>query len=147
ENRLGRLRIEAMKVDVVIALRIERPIDANHACPRSEVLLLSIILKHDERDVATESEIDPVIRRFDGIDPTDRPCSSCERVDIAVGNAESLSDEAGSAPFFIVRTKLSLSETGLIGEDRNGKDGQGQRCHGQNRSYPRPTQVDGGKPD
>jgi hypothetical protein len=72
---------------------------------------------------------------------------SYERVDIAVGNSGNFGDEAGSTPFFILGTDLSLSETDLIGEDRNGEDGQRQPRHGQNRSYPRSTQVDDGKPD
>src|SRR5262245_27753689 len=136
-----------MKVDVVIALRIERPIDANHACPRSEVLLLSIILKHDERDVATDSEIDPVIRHFDGIDPTDRSCSGSEGVDIAIGNAGNFGDEGGSTPLFVLGTNLSLSATYLLGDARDGEARQRHARQGQNRSYPRPTQVDDGEPD
>src|SRR5262249_39649276 len=124
ENRLGRVRIETMKVDVVIARRVERPINANHARPRPEILPLSIVLKHNERDVAAKGEIDPVIRRLDGIDPTDRPCGSYERVDVAIWDAGSLDDEAGSAPFFILGKHLCLSESDLMREDRNGKCGQ-----------------------
>jgi hypothetical protein len=98
-----------MKIDVVITLWVERPINPNHARPRPEVLPLSIVLKHHERDIAAEGEIDPVIRRFDGIDPTERPYGSYERVDIAVGNAGNLDDEAASAPFFILGKHLRLS--------------------------------------
>src|SRR5215813_15554452 len=98
-----------MKVDIVIARWVERPINPNHACPRPEILPLSIVLKHHERDVAAKGEIDPVIRRFDGIDPTDRPCGSYERVDIAIWDAGNLDDEASSTPFFIPGTNLSLS--------------------------------------
>src|SRR5215472_1383424 len=58
-----------MKIDVVITLWIERPINPNHARPRPEILPLLIVLKHHERDVAAEGEIDPVIRRFSGIYP------------------------------------------------------------------------------
>src|SRR5262249_53378729 len=128
-----------MKVDIVIAPRVERPINANYACTCPEVLPLSIVLKHHERDVAAKGEIDPVIRRFDGIDPTDRPCGSYERVDIAIWDAGNLDDEAGSAPFFILGKHLCLPEIDVVREDRNGEDGQRQRRRGQNPSYPRST--------
>src|SRR5215467_6813428 len=118
-----------MKIDVVITLWIERPINPNHARPRPEILPLLIVLEHHERDVATEGEIDPVIRRFDGIDPTDCPCGSYERVDVALRNAGNFGDDAGSTPFFVLGTNLGLSETDLIGEDRNGENGQRQPCH------------------
>src|SRR5262252_9266663 len=128
-----------MKVDEVIARRIERPINANHARPRPEILPLLIVLKHDERDVAAKGEIDPVIRRFGGIHPSERPCGSYERVDIAICDAGNLDDEAGSAPFFILGKNLCLSEIDLMREDRNGKDGQRKSRRGQNPSYPRST--------
>src|SRR5262249_18863574 len=103
-----------MKVDVVIARQVERPINANHARPRPEILPLLIVLKHHEGDVATKGEIDPVIRRFGGIHPSDRPCGSYERVDIAIWDARNLDDEAGSAPSFILGKHLCLSETDLM---------------------------------
>src|SRR5215467_14563905 len=123
-----------MKVDEVIARRIERPINANHAGPRPEILPLLIVLKHHERDVAAKGEIDPVIRRFDGIDSAKLPCGSYERVDITIWDAGNLDDEAGSSPFFILGKHLSLSEIDLMREDRNGEDGQRQRRCGQNPS-------------
>jgi len=128
-----------MKVDVVIARRVERPINTNHARPRPKILPLLIVLKHHERDVAAKGEIDPVIRRFGGIHPTDRPCGSYERVDITIWDAGNLDDEAGSAPFFILGKHLCLSEIDLMREDHNGEDGQRQRRRGQNPSYPRST--------
>src|SRR5262249_42218237 len=98
-----------------------------------------IVLKYHERDIAAEGEIDPVIRRFDGIDPTDRPCGSYQRIDIAVSNAGNFGDEAGSTPIFILGTNLSLSETDLIGENGHGEGGKRKRGDSQPRSYPRPT--------
>src|SRR5262245_54213032 len=103
-----------MKVDDVIARRVKPPINANHARPRPEILPLLIVLKHHERDVAAKGEIDPVIRRFSGIHPSDRPCGSYERVDIAIWDAGNLDDEAGSAPSFILGKHLCLSETDLM---------------------------------
>src|SRR6516225_195253 len=128
-----------MKVDVVIARRIERPINANYARPRTEILPLLIVLKHHERDVATKGEIESVIRRFGRIHPSERPCGSYECVDIAIWDAGNLDDEAGGAPFFILGKHLWLSEIDLMREDRNGEDGQRQRRHGQNPSYPGST--------
>ena len=128
-----------MKIDVVITLWIERPINPNHARPRPEILPLLIVLEHHERDVAAKGEIDPVIRRFGGIHPNDRPCGSYERVDIAIWDAVNLDDEAGSAPFFIIGKHLCLPEIDLTREDRNGEDSQRQRRRGQNPSYPRST--------
>src|SRR5262249_17919044 len=103
-----------MKVDVVIARRVERPINANHARPRPEILPLLIVLKHHERDVAAKGEIDPVIRRFGGIHPSDRRCGSYERVDTATWDAGTPDDEAGSPPSFILGNPLCLSETDLM---------------------------------
>src|SRR5262245_65816786 len=111
-----------MKVDDVIARRVKPPINANHARPRPEILPLLIVLKHHERDVAANGEIDPVIRRFSGIHPSDRPCGSYERVDIAIWNAGNLDDEAGSAPFFILGKDLCLPETDLMREDRRSEE-------------------------
>src|SRR5262249_29329977 len=130
-----------MKVDVVITRRVERPINANHARPRPEILALLIVLNPHEGDVTAKGEIDPVIRRFSGIHPNDRPCGSYERVDIAISDAGNLDDEAGSTPSFILGKHLCLSETDLMREDRNGEDAHSQRRRGQHPAHPHSTNV------
>src|SRR5215471_3380385 len=64
QHDLRRLRINLVKIDVIIARKIKAPVDPQHTGPSAEVFLLLLVVKHQKRSIRGDMSADPAVRRF-----------------------------------------------------------------------------------
>ena len=66
QHHSRRLRVNLVKIDEIIARKIEVPVDTQHTGPSTEVFLLLLIAKHQKRSIHGDIAANPAVRRFGG---------------------------------------------------------------------------------
>jgi len=125
------LRINLVKIDVVIARKIEAPVDTQHTGPSAEVFLLLLVAKHQKRSIYRDISADPAVRHFRG--PYVANCSdrACQGVDLIVSNAGQLDDERRGTCSLIAGQQFALVQLDLAREECDGEDCCSERQRGQ----------------
>src|SRR5205807_6378580 len=90
QHNSRRLRVNLVKIDEIIARKIEAPVDAQHAGPSTEVFLLLLAAKHQKRSIRGDIAANPAVRLFGGPYITDCSDRACQGVDLIVSNAVQL---------------------------------------------------------
>jgi hypothetical protein len=109
------LWINLVKIDVIIARKIEAPVDTQHTGPSAEVFLLLLVAKHQKRSIRGDISADPAVRRFRGAYVANCSDRTCQDVDLIVSNTGKLDDERrgtcrGGQHFALAKLDLAREE-------------------------------------
>src|SRR5207302_5812124 len=122
QHHLRRLRINVVKVDVVVAREIEIPVDTQHTSPRAEVLLLLLVAEHQKGSIDDDVGADPAVRGFHGAYVVEHSDGACQAVDLVVGDAGQLHDKSRGTCSLIPGQHFALAKLNLAREECDSED-------------------------